>query len=130
MRGIRLAKKTVRKLMTDAGLWVPHRQRSPKVYQPQARHACLGELIQIDGSEHQWFEDGVPQSALLVYVDDATRRLMHLHFTATELTFSLFTLLFEKSRAHDKKRIKTLGGGFIKNKFHSVLAARKISSNL
>lgn len=79
---------------------------------------------------HPWFEDGARQCTLLLYVDDATSRLMHLHFTATESTFSLFILLFEKSRAHDKKRIKTLSGGFIKNKFHSVLAARKISSNL
>lgn len=49
--GIRLAKETVRRLMTDAGLWVPRRQRPPKVYQPRARRSCLGELIQIDGSE-------------------------------------------------------------------------------
>ncbi|MCQ0034808.1 helix-turn-helix domain-containing protein, partial [Burkholderia glumae] len=59
--GIRLAKETLRKLMTDAGLWVPRRQRPPKVYQPRARRACLGELIQIDGSEHAWFEERAPQ---------------------------------------------------------------------
>ena len=35
--GIRLAKETVRRLMTAAGLWVPRRQRPPKVYQPRAR---------------------------------------------------------------------------------------------
>jgi hypothetical protein len=40
----------------------------------------LGELVQIDGSEHWWFEDRGPQSTLLVYVDDATSRLMHLKF--------------------------------------------------
>jgi len=34
---IRLAKETVRKLMTEAGLWIPRRQRPPKVYQPRAR---------------------------------------------------------------------------------------------
>ena len=67
--GIRLAKETVRRLMTDAGFWVPRRQRPPKVYQPRARRACLGELIQIDGSEHAWFEDRAPQCTLLVYVD-------------------------------------------------------------
>ncbi|AJX14339.1 helix-turn-helix domain protein [Burkholderia ubonensis MSMB22] len=94
--GIRLAKETVRKLMTDAGLWVPRRQRPPKVYQPRARRACLGELVQIDGSEHRWFEDRAPQCTLLVYVDDATSRLMHLHFTATESTFSYF----EATRAY------------------------------
>ncbi|KVU14754.1 ISNCY family transposase [Burkholderia ubonensis] len=94
--GIRLAKETVRRLMTDAGLWVPRRQRPPKVYQPRARRACLGELVQIDGSEHRWFEDRAPQCTLLVYVDDATSRLMHLHFTATESTFSYF----EATRAY------------------------------
>ena len=88
--GIRLAKETVRRLMIDAGFWVPRRQRPPKVYQPRARRACLGELIQIDGSEHAWFEDRAPQCTLLVYVDDATSRLMYLHFTATESTFSYF----------------------------------------
>jgi len=76
--GIRLAKETVRKLMTDAGLWIPRRQRSPKVYQPRAR---LGELIQIDGSDHRWFEERAPACTLLVHVDDATSQLMMLHFT-------------------------------------------------
>ncbi|ASL42171.1 hypothetical protein bAD24_I01685 [Burkholderia sp. AD24] len=88
--GITLSKETVRHLMTDAGLWIPRRQRPPKVYQPRARRACPGELVQIDGSEHPWFEARAPQCTLLVYVDDATSRLMALHFTATESTFSYF----------------------------------------
>jgi len=94
--GIRLAKETVRSLMTDAGLWIPRRQRPPKLYQPRARRACLGELIQIDGSDHRWFEERAPACTLLVYVDDATSRLMHLHFTASESTFSYF----EATRAY------------------------------
>lgn len=88
--GIRLARETVRRLMTEAGLWVPRRQRPPKVYQPRARRACLGELIQIDGSDHRWFEDRAPACTLLVFIDDATGRLMALHFTVTESTFSYF----------------------------------------
>ncbi|HXD84193.1 MAG TPA: ISNCY family transposase [Rudaea sp.] len=94
--GIRLAAETVRRLMTEAGLWIPRRQRPPKVYQPRARRACFGELIQIDGSEHAWFEQRAPECTLLVYVDDATSRLMMLHFTATESTFSYF----EATRAY------------------------------
>lgn len=93
---IQLAKETVRKLMTDAGLWISRRQRPPKIYQPRARRACLGQLVQIDGSEHAWFEDRAPQCTLLVYVDDATSRLMMLHFTASESTFSYF----EATRAY------------------------------
>jgi transposase len=94
--GIQFAKETVRKLMTEAGLWIPRAQRPPKVYQPRSRRACLGELIQIDGSDHRWFEERAPACTLLVYVDDATSRLMHLHFTATESTFSYF----EATRAY------------------------------
>ncbi|CAM2169864.1 ISNCY family transposase [Burkholderia orbicola] len=94
--GIQLAKETVRKLMTEAGLWIPRRQRPPKVYQPRARRACLGELIQIDGCDHRWFEERAPACTLLVYVDDATSRLMMLHFTQTESTFSYF----EATRAY------------------------------
>jgi transposase len=94
--GLVLSKETVRHLMTDAGLWVPRRQRPPKVYQPRARRACFGELVQIDGSEHAWFEERAPACTLLVYVDDATSRLMMLHFTPTESTFSYF----EATRAY------------------------------
>lgn len=86
--GIRLCKETVRRLMTDAGLWTPRAQRPPKVYQPRTRRSCVGELVQIDGSDHRWFEDRAPACTLLVFVDDATSRLMALHFTATESTVS------------------------------------------
>ncbi|WP_442865765.1 ISNCY family transposase [Burkholderia sp. IMCC1007] len=100
--GIQLAKETVRTLMTDAGLWIPRRQRPPKIHQPRARRACLGELIQIDGSDHRWFEERAPACTLLVYVDDATSRLMMLHFTATESTFSYFEALSKYLDSHGK----------------------------
>jgi hypothetical protein len=51
---------------------------------------CTGELVQIDGSEHWWFEDRGLQCTLLVYVDDFTSRLMHLKFVETESTFDYF----------------------------------------
>ncbi|GJH18406.1 hypothetical protein CBA19CS22_17710 [Caballeronia novacaledonica] len=68
----------------------PASATSPKVYQRRARRSCLGELIQIDGSENRWFENRAPQCTLLVYVDDATSRLMQMHFTQSESTFSYF----------------------------------------
>lgn len=88
--GLVIAIETVRRLMTDTGLWIPRRQRSAKIYQPRNRRNCVGELIQIDGSDHRWFEERGPACTLLVYIDDATSRLMHLHFTYTESTFSYF----------------------------------------
>ncbi|MEX3846094.1 ISNCY family transposase [Paraburkholderia sp. BR10882] len=94
--GLVLSKETVRHLMTEAGLWVPRKQRPPGIHQPRARRACFGELVQIDGSDHRWFEERAPACTLLVYVDDATSRLMTLHFTPTESTFSYF----EATRAY------------------------------
>ena len=55
--GIALSKETVRALMVATGLWTPRRQRAPKIHQPRNRRSCRGELIQIDGSDHAWFED-------------------------------------------------------------------------
>ncbi len=91
-----LAKETVRRWMRDAGLWIPRKQRPPKLHQPRNRRVCLGELIQIDGSDHRWFEARAPACTLLVFINDATSRLMALHFTATESTFSYF----EATRAY------------------------------
>ncbi len=54
------------------------------------RRACLGELVQIDGSPHPWFEDRGPACTLLVYIDDATGRLMELLFVPVESTFNYF----------------------------------------
>ena len=88
--GIVIAKETVRQLQIAAGLWIPRKLRPPKIQQPRARRACLGELMQIDGCEHRWFEDRAPMCTALVYVDDATSRLMVVHFTGTESTFAYF----------------------------------------
>jgi hypothetical protein len=51
--GIGLAVETVRTLMRAAGLWIPRKERAPRVHQPYNRRACLGELVQIDGSAHR-----------------------------------------------------------------------------
>jgi hypothetical protein len=80
----------VRSLMVAGGLWLPRKLRPPRIQQPRARRACAGELIQIDGCEHAWFEDRAPTCTTLVYVDDATSRLMTVLFTGTESTFAYF----------------------------------------
>jgi hypothetical protein len=59
IHGVHLS-ETVRKLMTQASLWVPRKQRAPKIQQPRYRRACAGELIQIDGCDHHWFENRGP----------------------------------------------------------------------
>jgi hypothetical protein len=88
--GVDLAVETVRSLMVAGGLWVPRRLRAPKIQQPRSRRACLGELVQIDGCDHRWFEDRAPACTALVYVDDATSRLMVVLFVGVESTFAYF----------------------------------------
>lgn len=92
--GISLAKETVRTLMTDAGLWIPRKQRPPSIYQPRNRRSCVGELIQIDGSDHRWFEDRAPACTLLVYIEcdlqsrcfNRLRRIRHGDYLAMDRT--------------------------------------------
>jgi hypothetical protein len=52
------------------------------------RRACFGELAQIDGSDHDWFEGRGPKCTLLVYIDDATGQLLELWFVPDETFFA------------------------------------------
>ncbi|HBR0968077.1 TPA: ISNCY family transposase, partial [Klebsiella quasipneumoniae subsp. similipneumoniae] len=72
--------------------------------QPRYRRACCGELIQIDGCDHHWFENRAPACTALVYVDDATSRLMQLRFVKSESTFTYF----EATRGYLEKHGKPL----------------------
>ena len=90
LHGIALGRETLRQWMIADGLWLDRKQRLKRVHQPRSRRDCVGELVQIDGCEHWWFEDRGPQCTLLVFVDDATGRLMHLQFVESESTFSYF----------------------------------------
>jgi transposase len=102
LHGLDLGVETLRQWMIGAGLWVRRKDRLKRIHQPRARRDCLGELVQIDGSEHWWFEDRGPQCTLLVYVDDATSRLMHLKFVETESTFDYFQATREYLEVHGK----------------------------
>jgi transposase len=88
--GFSFSSETLRKWMIADGLWLDRKQRQKRVHQPRLRRDCVGELVQVDGSEHWWFEDRGPQCTLLVFVDDATSRLMHLQFVESESTFAYF----------------------------------------
>lgn len=99
---IHLGRETLRQWMMVAGLWKDRRARLKPVHQPRYRRDCLGELIQIDGSEHWWFEERGPQCTLLVYIDDATSRLMHLQFVESESTFDYFAATRAYLERHGK----------------------------
>jgi hypothetical protein len=90
LHGLAVSRETLRKWMAAAGLWSCRHERVGKLHQPRKRRDCLGELIQVDGCEHAWFEDRGPPCTLLVFVDDATTQLMELHFAVSESTFDYF----------------------------------------
>jgi hypothetical protein len=99
---IDLAKETVRQLQIASGLWIPRKLRPPRIQQPRIRRACVGELVQIDGCEHHWFEDRAPACTALVYIDDATSRLMQILFAGTESTFGYFEATRQYLAQHGK----------------------------
>ena len=83
-----LSSWTLRQGMIRAGLWRPrHRQAPHRAWRP--RRACVGELVQLDGSDHLWFEARGPRCVLLSYVDDATSRGLYGAFVAVEDTWTL-----------------------------------------
>lgn len=100
--GVSISTETLRRWMQEEGIWLNRTARRKPCYQPRPRRDCVGELIQMDGSEHWWFENRGPQCTLLVYVDDATSRLMHLQFAESESTFSYFEATTAYLRRHGK----------------------------
>jgi hypothetical protein len=88
--GLKLSVETLRQWMTVDGIWSPRAQRATRPHPPRSRRACVGELVQIDGCDHEWFESRGPRCTILVYVDDATGRLMELRFAESESTFDYF----------------------------------------
>ncbi len=90
--GIKVGRETLRTWMVEAGVWLSRKQRR-SFHQPRLRRESYGELVQIDGSDHRWFEDRGERCTLLVFIDDATSRLMQLRFVPSESTDSYFEVL-------------------------------------
>jgi len=84
---LKISDESVRQLMIGEGIWKPKRAKRVEVHQMRERRACFGELVQIDGSDHDWFEGRGPRSTLLVYIDDATGQIMELWFVEHESFF-------------------------------------------
>ena len=83
-----ISRESVRKIMIEEGLWKRRRAKKAAVHQMRERRACFGELIQIDGSDHAWFEERGERCTLLVFIDDATGKLVELWFVPDETFFA------------------------------------------
>ena len=96
--GLTVDHETLRRWMLAAGLWSRARKRSPH-RRRRERMAHFGELLQLDGSFHPWFEDRGPQSCLLTLVDDATGRSRG-RFSAQETIWAAAAVLRDWIETH------------------------------
>jgi Bacterial regulatory protein, Fis family./Integrase core domain. len=91
---IKLSVEKVRQEMIKTGIWKPRKRRKASYHQLRERRACFGEMIQLDGSPHDWFEGRAPKCNLNVAVDDATNTFS-VKFSKSETTQDYFKLLDE-----------------------------------
>jgi hypothetical protein len=84
--GFAMSVETLRQWMIADGLWHPKQKKQQLAFQMRLRRPRVGELIQIDGSPHDWFEGRAPECTLIVFIDDASSRLMDMRFVPSETT--------------------------------------------
>ena len=71
--GLEVHAETLRRWLKEAGLWQRQRRRKPYRQRREAK-PHFGELVQLDGSFHEWLEERGPRGCLMHMVDDATTK--------------------------------------------------------
>lgn len=102
VHNLKMSISSVRSLMIKHRIWQPSRVIAEKVHKCRARRECFGELVQMDGSYHDWFEGRGPKCCLLVVIDDATSRLLALKFVLWESVFAYFDLFKSYLKTHGR----------------------------
>jgi transposase-like protein len=90
---LNLSKETLRQLMMKEGLWKGKRRKEFKNHPRRTRRSRLGEMIQIDGSYEYWFEDRGEKCCLIVFIDDATSKIMLMKFCQSETSEEYLKML-------------------------------------
>lgn len=93
VEGLSLSRETLRRILRHAGLGSPRKRRAPAHRQRRLRSAREGELIQLDGSPHDWLEGRGPRLTALGLQDDATGKILAAQFFPSESTAGYLTLL-------------------------------------
>lgn len=124
VHGLALSRESVRRIMIEEAIWKPNRVHPRTVHPLRERRACFGELVQIDGSEHAWFEERGPVCTLLVFIDDATGKLLELWFVTAESFFAYC----EASRHYFERNGKPVAFYSDKHGVFHVNAAQPIGS--
>ena len=97
---LRLSVESTRQMMIQAGYWKPRKGGAACTHPMRERRPRFGEMIQIDGSPHDWFEGRSASCTLLVFIDDATGKLTQLRFAPTETTLGYMRVLHDHIRAY------------------------------
>ena len=98
VEGLSLSRETLRRLLRHAGLGSPRKRRAPAHRQRRLRSAREGELIQLDGSPHDWLEGRGPRLTALGLQDDATGKILAAQFFPAESAAGYLTLLLQLLR--------------------------------
>ncbi|MGH8866038.1 MAG: ISNCY family transposase [Burkholderiales bacterium] len=93
VEGFSLSRETLRRLLRKAGLGPPHKRRAPAHRQRRPRVARQGELLQLDGSPHDWLEGRGPLLTALGMQDDASSKILAAQFFPSETAEGYFHLL-------------------------------------
>lgn len=86
--GIAMSVTALRSAMISEGLWKANKQKA-RYRKNRERRACVGELVQLDGSHHDWFEGRAAKCVLIAFIDDATSRILYAEFVDSEDTINL-----------------------------------------
>ena len=88
LHGIEVSTSTLRLGMIEEGIWKAKKpQRKHRAW--RKRRDCVGMLVQLDGSDHDWLEGRGPRCVLIVYIDDATSQILYAEFVHVEDTLTL-----------------------------------------
>ena len=102
VEGLKINKETLRQWMILANLWQGRSRKRARIHQSRERRARFGELVQIDGSHHDWFEGRAQKCCLLVFIDDATSRILGLFFHESETKIAYMALVEQHIKAYGR----------------------------
>jgi hypothetical protein len=102
--GIEMSVNTLRIGMMKEGMW-KGRETGQRHRAWRERRGCVGEMVQLDGSEHDWFEGREERCALVEYIDDATSRILHAEFVKVEDTWNLFKTTKKYLKEHGRPQV-------------------------
>ena len=102
VHGLKISVSTIRTLMIENELWSPRRLKKKRIFQYRDRRNRKGELMQMDGSPHDWFEGRAAKCSLIYTQDDATGEIIVARFEPTETMWGYFSLMKDHLKIHGR----------------------------